>query len=202
MKKTTSFKANEDTRIWCEYCRIFVYNNRINRDKHDNSPQHQTNFKKRVEVLRREEDEKKILQSNLNDKASSSKSFYSASTGSSTSFNTSQPLNMLNLKSSSSKTTEKKSVLGLSDSTKITTAASSNNTVQNDKISHYEEAESKNLNLSGEEIKSFSSELKRKIKDDERSVMERSEKESLESAQVDDALVLLELLKNMKKRKT
>ena len=76
-----TFKANEDTRIWCEYCRVFVFNNRINREKHDNSPQHQANFKKKVETLRREELEKKKILGSLSKDDTSLRSFYQTDTG-------------------------------------------------------------------------------------------------------------------------
>ena len=156
-KSTTSFKANEDTRIWCEYCRIFVYNNRINREKHDNSPQHQANFKKKVETIRREEEEKKKLQNVLETKPTASKSFYNDSKALQTT--QSQPLNILNLKSSL-KSLKKKPILGLS--------TVKNKTVQKTILPSDDPLPSENRTVF--DIKSVSSELKRKMMDDEKLV--------------------------------
>ena len=72
-------KVYEETRYWCEYCRIFVYNNRINREKHDNSPQHQANFKKRVDAIRREEKEREKLFPKPVVPSAKQASFYTAS---------------------------------------------------------------------------------------------------------------------------
>lgn len=182
MKKTTP----EDTRIWCEYCRIFVYNNRINREKHQNSPQHQANFKKKVETIRREEEQQKRLQNDVVKKPSTnSKSFYSASNPQSQ-----QPLNLLNMKSS---TVEKKKILGLSSTEPKTNLQKTNVT---------------NVNLDDEvkdvtviDIKSAASELKRKMKDDEKLVIEpKTEEQIMTPSPTDD--VTLESLIVFKKKKT
>lgn len=160
-KSTTSFKSNEDTRIWCEYCRIFVYNNRINREKHDNSPQHQANFKKRVETIRREEEQQKRLQNDLVTKpATGTKSFY---LDSKTKTQTQQPLNVLSAKSSSS--VEKKKILGLSSNEPPVTSISLN--LDTEAV----EQPSRTTSLATVDIKSTASELKRKMKEDEKIVL-------------------------------
>lgn len=177
MKKTTGFKANEDTRIWCEYCRIFVYNNRINREKHDNSPQHQSNFKKKVETIRKEEQQKKRLQNDLFQIPSSgNKSFYSESP------QNQQPLNLLNMKPA---TIEKKKILGLS-STEPKTSSKMTGINFDDEIKEISTIV---------DIKSVSSELKRKMKDDEKLVIEPK----TEEPQSDD--ITLESLNMFKKKK-
>src|SRR3990167_6708338 len=101
-------KTEETTRIWCEYCRVFVFNNRISRDKHDQSPQHKENIKKKVNALRREEQEKaKLLPKVV--KSSVEGSFYNSSASSTAAVSKpNQPL--LNPKSVRSKA----QVLGLS----------------------------------------------------------------------------------------
>jgi hypothetical protein len=110
MKPHTGYKKTEDTRIWCEYCKIFVYNNRINREKHDKSPQHQANSKKKIEQLRKEESQAK-KDSSLSDTSSSSKSFYYNNSASSKPVEIS---NILNIKSSLTNNAVKRPVLGLS----------------------------------------------------------------------------------------
>jgi hypothetical protein len=186
MKRTTSgFKANEDTRIWCEYCHIFVYNNRINRDKHNNSQQHQTNFKKRVETIRKEEEQQKRLQSNIVTKPSaSSKSFYGDSKASLNPQNQ-QNLNLLNMKSS---TGDRKKILGLSS---IETVPKVQKIYINDDI--IDSTTSAKISV---DIKSTASELKRKMNEDEKMVFEpKSEKPSIEE-------VTLESLNVFKKKKS
>lgn len=192
--KKTSFKTNEDTRIWCEYCRIFVYNNRINREKHDNSPQHQANFKKRVETIRREEEQQKKLQNDLiNKTATSSKSFYSDSKTSSSNPQNQRPLNLLSMKSSSTLKL-KKEILGLSP---IDTIEPVTNAQRTTFLPSDDAKETRNytppLNV---DIKSVASELKRKIKEDEKMVLEPKPVES----ETDE--ITLESLNVFKKKKT
>ena len=174
MKK--SFKGNEDTRIWCEYCRIFVYNNRINREKHDASPQHQANFKKKVETLRREEEEKKKLLPRLADPVSTNKSFYQ-STILTVNKNPKSPVDNLSMKSTV-KTTEKKAVLGLAKVPKelVKNSSENNETAQLD-------ADSKSIPLNVD-IKSTTLELKRKMKEDEKSLIEKTEEQEVSDSQV------------------
>jgi hypothetical protein len=190
MKKSTGFKANEDTRIWCEYCRIFVYNNRINREKHDSSPQHQANFKKKVESIRREEEEKKRLQKDLVTKPATTKSFYNSGNSSASSSSQNQPTNILSLKSSSTPV-EKKQILGLST---LKSPVASNPKPTSPVFEH-------SLSLSDKpvvDIKSTASDLKRKIKEDEKLILEPVEL----PVSVYDEDVPLESLSMFKKKKT
>lgn len=115
---------NQDTRYWCEYCRIFVYNNRINREKHEASPQHTANFKKRVETLRREEQElqrnKAVFGGNVkgSEGANANSSFYNKTTAvSSASGSASGIKNVLSIKTATeTQTQKKKPILGLGTS--------------------------------------------------------------------------------------
>ena len=170
MRKSGAFNVNTDTRIWCEYCRIFVYNNRINREKHDSSPQHQANFKKKVETLRREdEQQKKILSSQSTSTASANKSFYQASTTagvSNSSAASNSPGTLLNF-NGSSKSAEKKPILGLSTNSAVI-KKESEKPVDGNTLSQYSKVK-KPL-----DIKSAASELKRKMKEDEKSLVEKS----------------------------
>lgn len=164
MKKSTGFKANEDTRIWCEYCRIFVYNNRINREKHDSSPQHQANFKKKVETIRREEEEKKRLYKDLVTEPDSTKSFYNSGNSTASLSSQSQPANILSLKSSSS-TVEKKQIMGLSTlKSPLTSHQKSTTPIFDNSMSSSEKQIA--------DIKSTASDLKRRIKEDEKLILE------------------------------
>ena len=174
MKK--SFKGNEDTRIWCEYCRIFVYNNRINREKHDASPQHQANFKKKVETLRREEEEKKKLLPRLADPVSTNKSFYQSTTLT-VNKNSESHVNNLSMKNTI-KTTEKKAVLGLAKEPKELV----NHASQTSESAPFE-ADSKSMPLNVD-IKSTAAELKRKMKEDEKSLIEKTEEQEISDSQV------------------
>lgn len=172
--KKTGFKGNENTRIWCEYCRTFVYNNRINRDKHDSSPQHQANFKKKVETLRREEEQKK--RSLPSQPASTlAASFYqttaaTTTTPSSTSSSTNivdTPANILSIKSAK-KPVEAKTVLGLGTNSNVVKVVRepSKNTADDTSV-EYSEHRAPPL-----DSKSISSELKRKMYSDERRLFE------------------------------
>ncbi len=103
-------KVLEETRYWCEYCRIFVYNNRINREKHDYSPQHQANFKKKIDLIRREEKEREKLQLKPLQPSSKLNSVYN--TSSAKTQETSTPVtNILNVKANAA--APKKKVIGL-----------------------------------------------------------------------------------------
>lgn len=188
MKKSTGFKANEDTRIWCEYCRIFVYNNRINREKHNSSPQHQANFKKKVENIRREEEEKKRLQKDLVTKPDNTKSFYSIGNSNTSSSSQSKPANILNLKSSA-KTAEKKQILGLSS---FKSPVASHQMTASSVIENPLPSVEKPII----DIKSAAFELKRKINEDEKMILEL-----VEHPAVGDEYVPLETLSMFKKKK-
>jgi hypothetical protein len=161
MKEKSSYKSNEDTRIWCEYCRIFVYNNRINREKHDNSPQHKANFKKKIELLRKEEQvhSKQSLDKSVN---LSAESFYSPAKEKSSNLS-SNSNTLLNVKSASIK----KPILGLSAiKAQISKKTVENNTDTVD--SQYSMISSNCLNSN----KTYDSqELKNKIFDDEKACM-------------------------------
>lgn len=186
----TSFKANEDTRIWCEYCRIFVFNNRINREKHDNSPQHQANFKKNVETLRREELEKKKILGNLTvdlKSASSSRSFYQngkeispnpASHAHSTSEGQSLG-NMLNLKrkplqEESVSSRDRKMIPGLTTTKKPLQSISAPSSIKPTRDSRGEIQLLRHIPISDSDLKSTSSDLKRKIFEDEKKLLSAS----------------------------
>ena len=191
-------QRNEDTRIWCEYCRVFVYNNRINREKHDNSPQHQANFKKKVEHLRREEEARKRL--HLDDKepssaATKSLSFYNTAPKIS-GITATKPVNILNLKSSFNKGSEKKAVLGLSSST-IIVKQSNSGTMEHLEVTKFKDAQKST------DIKTFASEMKRKIKDDELSLLDGNTDKELVVGIVDedDALKMLSLMKSKKSKR-
>lgn len=196
MKRTG---VNEDTRIWCEYCRVFVYNNRINREKHDNSPQHQANFKKKVDILRKEEEQRKKLQgySDNTTCAASTKSFYQSTSPSSSTSVAGEPVNILNLKSQTKSEKKPATVLGLS-STIIPGKAKTPKVTE---VETTEVVKRPEINKSAE-IKSFSFDLKRKIKEDEKCLMEAADKEEPvnDSIEEKDALEMLSLLKNKKNK--
>lgn len=54
-------KATTNAKHWCEFCRTFVYNNKISRDKHDNSDWHRDNVQKFIDRQQREEVQKQRL---------------------------------------------------------------------------------------------------------------------------------------------
>lgn len=202
MKRSSStFRKNEDTRIWCEYCRIFVYNNRINRDKHDNSPQHKSNFNKKVETLRKEEEESQKIVKYGTVIGKSGKSFYqegpAVNLTSSQKSNNSGLNHVLNLKSSSLKLIEKKNVLGLSGSVSANKEEQkkSIDIVQNLDLPIHEQ---KKLKV---DMKSISFDLKRKVKDDEKLVFDRHEL-NVQEAEIEDPSLALESLTMFKKKKT
>lgn len=187
-KPTTSFKANEDTRLWCEYCRIFVYNNRINREKHANSPQHQANFKKRVETIRMDEEQQKKLQHDLITKTETgngNKSFYSTSSSPQIQH---QPLNLLSMKSSSALKL-KKEILGLSPVDPVHPATG----LKNANLLPSDDAKTPLIVV---DIKSTASELRNKMKEDEKMVLEPKSNES------ETGEITLESLNVFKKKKT
>lgn len=187
--KKNSFKGNEDTRIWCEYCRIFVYNNRINRDKHDTSPQHQANFKKKVETLRREEEQKKRSLPSQPVSDSLSKSFYQKTKPlASSSSKTDAPANILSIKCLK-KPVEAKIVLGLATSSIIHVPI----TIEADSSVEYSETRAATL-----DIKSTASELKRKMNVDENSLMEPTDKP--EPVNEDASVEVLSLFKKKKSK--
>lgn len=193
MKKASStFKKNEDTRIWCEYCRIFVYNNRINRDKHDDSPQHKENFKKKVDTLRKEEEAQKVLNSESSSNKSG-KSFYQGgphSANSAQNISNIKPNNILNLKSCAERPAEKKMILGLSssDSTKLISR------------SFEEDINSSPVQKSNSDSKSVTSYVKRKVKEDEKLLFGHNG--PAETEQDEDTSSTLESLNMFKKKKT
>jgi hypothetical protein len=41
----------KETRIWCEMCKVFVYNNPIQRKKHDQSPKHVNLIKRQLKSI-------------------------------------------------------------------------------------------------------------------------------------------------------
>lgn len=192
MTKTSFNGKNEDTRIWCEYCRIFVYNNRINRDKHDSSPQHQANFKKKIETLRREEEQKNrsLPSQTASNSTSSTKSFYQATntTSLTSAASTQNPANILSIKSSK-KPSETKTILGLA------TNSAEAKTVHEPPKKPDDIMTEQRIHL---DIKSTVSDLKRKMKDDEKSLMEPTDKS--ESAKEDASVEALSLF-NKKKSK-
>lgn len=198
MKKTasSSFKKNEDTRIWCEYCRIFVYNNRINREKHDSSPQHQANFKKKVEMLRKEEEQASKLLKNELTSVKFERSFYQTASTSTNSISNSdiQPTNILSLKSTTGKTVEKKAVLGLNKAT----VSKDSQVISSRPID--EDSDSSPIHKTNLDLKTVSHDLKRKAKDDEKLLFEQKQPAEYETH--DDSATTLESLNVFKKKKT
>lgn len=45
----------KETRIWCELCKVFVYNNPQQRKKHDNSPKHAGLIKRQLQNIHKKQ---------------------------------------------------------------------------------------------------------------------------------------------------
>ena len=165
MKNHSHFKS-EDTRFWCEYCRIFVYNNRINREKHENSPQHQANFKKKIENIRK--DESASLSSTAKHK-SFSNSFYDNSHKGSVPIEESSPVNILTIKPSNSLKIVKKPLLGLPTNTSAPPSSGPSKANNIDLSPTGTERNCKQTcQINAASIKNYVSELKRKSGGDEK----------------------------------
>jgi hypothetical protein len=151
-------KVYEETRYWCEYCRIFIYNNRINREKHDKSPQHQANFKKRVENIRSEEKKReKLIPMTTTIASTKFNSVYTVSSVKQQESST-IPTHLLNIKTAA--VAPKKQVLGLSlHSVKHTHKPS------NDEL--YISTSKNDSSIFSVDVKAYASDLKRKIAEDE-----------------------------------
>lgn len=192
MKDRQNFKS-EDTRIWCEYCRIFVYNNRINREKHDSSPQHQSNFKKKIEFLRKQESAKNSP--SISHTKSSSNSFYDKSYQNSSLTTES---NVLSIKNSNSVKVAKKPLLGLSINNSPKTTNS--NEINLSTLGNYEDVK-KQANVNASSIKSTVSELKRKSRDDEDNMILNDSEKTGNDLLAEDSPILTDLSSVFKKKK-
>ena len=177
-------KQFEETRYWCEYCRIFVYNNRINREKHDSSPQHQANFKKKVETLRKEEREREKMNPKPVQSAKT-ESFYNKPVSAKVVKETA-PVHLLNVKSQS--TGVKKQVLGLASTPK--TKPETTPTFEPEQTA----------NDFAVDIKSTTSDLKRMIAEDEITLLTESSTKPDSSSQEPSVEVHLSSMFKKKKK--
>lgn len=184
-------KTYEETRYWCEYCRIFVYNNRINREKHESSPQHQANFKKKVDAIRREEKEReKLFPKKTEPISTKPESFYNSTTLKPSEYST-PPTNVLSLKASAS--APKKQILGLAPKTKQKETTPKGGSTS---ISTIESTGAFSV-----DIKASSSDLKRKIADDELSLL-TFKTESAPNAEVVEGEAEIDMTALFKKKKS
>jgi len=55
-------KKKDNSKFWCEYCRVYIYDNVLCRRNHENSPQHRDAIKRHVSKLQKRDQETRTLE--------------------------------------------------------------------------------------------------------------------------------------------